>query len=167
MSNAELVYAAVVLFVGLPASVKNGTAAALVICYLFMQGSYYGLHFVYPPSVLVLADCTVIAVIYCKRPAHDLYPYRDGKAQLAAFWFELSYWDRLIIGLFALGWAFYALAADPWWPLYWISLAQLIAAAFEAYETYRSTHNAGTAAPDSSAGLEFRWTRGRERYGGC
>ena len=76
MSNAEIIYAAVVLFVGIPAARWNWTAAALVMCYAFMQGSDYGLGIVYPTHVSVLADLTVIAVIFdvpMSRPTMRLW----------------------------------------------------------------------------------------------
>lgn len=155
MSNAELIYAAVVVFIGLPAMLKNWTAAALVLCYCFMQGSYYGIGIVYPPIVGVLADLTVIALIYAKQPAHDLWPYRGRKYWLAAWWLERSFWDRVILALFPVGWIFYAFARDPWWPLYWVSLAQLLAAGYEALEAFHTTRTAKRALTPDPSGFEF------------
>jgi hypothetical protein len=154
MSPAELVYLAVVLLVGLPSALRNWTAAALVLCYFFMQGSYYGLGITYPRPVSVLADVTVMLLIYAKQPVCDLTPYKNWKGWLAAWWLERSFWDRVILTLFPVGWCFYAIASEPWWPLYVVSLAQFIAAALDAFETYRSSRSAkaGTVAPDSSAG---------------
>ncbi len=158
MSNAELIYAAVIVLVGLPAALKNWTAAALVLSYAFMQGSFYGLGIVYPVSVSVLADMTVIALILCKAPVRDLWPFSGWKAWAAAFfWLERSFWDRIVLALFPVGWCFYAFAAQPWWPLYWCSLAQLLAASYEALETFHSTRTAKRApAPDNRpTGFEF------------
>lgn len=165
MSNAELVYAAVVLFIGVPAMLRNWTAAALVLCYCFMQGSYYGLGIVYPANVSFLADCTVIAMIYAKPPACDFYPYESWRHQIVACWLERSFWDRVIISLFPVGWIFYALAAAPWWPLYWISLAQLLAAASEAFETYRTTRTAKRVSAPDPPGFFFAPGRDFRGYG--
>lgn len=164
MSNAELIYAAVVVFIGLPAALRNWTAAALVLSYAFMQGSWYGFHLAYPVSVSVLADVTVIMMIYAKQPACDLYPYRSRREQLAAFWLERSFWDRLIIAMFPVGWVFY-LSSSPWWPLYWVSLAQLLAAALEAFEKYRSTRTAKRASAPDHPSSGFLYAPGRENRG--
>lgn len=159
MSPAELLYAAVVVLVGLPAAFRNWTAAALVLSYVFMQGSYYGLGIVYPPIVSFLVDLTVIAVIYAKWPCCDLFPYRTLRAQFMACWLERSFWDRVVLVLFPVGWACYAWSADPWWSLYWISLAQLLAAGMEAFETYRSRTAKRVTAPDPPGSL-FMYRRG-------
>ncbi len=161
MSNAELIYAAVVLFAGIPAARWNWTAAALVTSYTFMQGSYYGLGATYPVVVSVLADLTVIAAIYCKRPAVDLFPYPDWKAQAAALWLELSYWDRLVIGLFPVGWVFYIVASNPWWPLFWVSIAQLLAASYEGLEAFHSTRTAKRAIAPEPPSSGFHLVPGR------
>lgn len=166
MSNAELIYAAAVVLIGLPAALRNWTAAALVLAYVFMQGSYYGLGLVYPPIVSFLTDLTVIAMIYVKPPARDLWPYENRRQQLAALWLERSFWDRLIITLFPVGWIFYAFATAPWWALYWISLAQLIPAGMEAFETHSTRTAKRASAPDPpSSGFLFATGREFRGYG--
>lgn len=160
MSNAELVYGAVVLFVGVPAARWNFTAAALVLVYAFMTISYYAFHAVYSTGFCVLADITVMAVIYAKQPARDLFPYEGWRDQLAALWLEKSFWDRIVLALFPVGWIFYAFAASPWWPLYWISLAQLLAAGLESLETYRNTRTAKRASAPDPPGFLFSPGRG-------
>ena len=131
---------------------KNWTAVALVLCYCFMQGSYYGLGITYPAGISMLADLTVVAIIYCKQPVCDLMPYTTWQAQLVACWLERSLWDRLIIALFPVGWVFYAFAGDPWWPLYFISLAQFVAAGFEAFENFQSARSAKAGSANKQDG---------------
>lgn len=180
MTFPDYLYLAVVLLVGVPAAVRvaggrlylgNATAAALVASYVAAQGLWLATGLAFEARISLLIDLTVIAAIYCKAPAHDCWPYQDWGHQLCAAWFERSLWDRIVIVIFPAMWLVYLSPLSPnaaFYGLYWLAIAQFLAAGGEALQPYLNARSAKAgSAPDSSAGLEFSWSRGRERYGGC
>ena len=170
MSWPEVLIHAVVLLVGFPAATRNATAAALCLSWLFGQSIWWITGDNLPLRYYLLADLTVLAVIYMKTPARDLFPYRSFSHQLAAFWLERSMSDRIVLGIFPIMWALYALPVSEyhrWWGLYWLCIAQFIAAAHEALQPYFAARkaNAGKQPDSPSARLEYAWAGSFRGYG--
>lgn len=159
MSFPDYLLLAVVLLVGVPAATRNATAVGLVASYFAAQGLWYFTGLVFSPKLSLLIDLSVIAVIYCKRPAYDCWPYRDWRLQLCAIWLERSYWDRIVLAAFPPMWAVYFLplsASTAFWSLYWLAIAQFIAAGGEVVQSYLSARSAKAGvAPNSSVGSKF------------
>jgi len=172
----QILFAAVVFLIGIPAATRNLTAAALVLAYFVVETLYRIGGRVLEPHELACIDLAVMALIYCKtdiphRRCRDAAGrYRDSWGQLCAFWFERSAWDRAVLALFPVAWAFYA--ADPWtqwWGMYFVALAQILAAGAETFENMRAERAAnalGRQAPDPpSSGVEFALSGGWVRDG--
>lgn len=160
MSFPDYLLLAVVLLIGVFASPRNMTAAALTASYFAVQGVWLATGAVFDTRITLLIDLTVIAAIYCKLPAHECWPYRDRQHQFCSLWLERSIWDRVVLSIFPVAWAVYFLplaTSTAFWYLYWLAIAQFVAAGGEALQSYLSarTANAGKAAPDSSAGSPF------------
>jgi hypothetical protein len=170
MTGPELLFAAVVVIAGVPAARYNATAAGLVISYVFVQSAYAISGVVWPIHLFVFIDLAVLTIIYCKPPAYDCWPYRNMGHQLRSMWFERSIWDRIVIAAFPLCWAAYSLPLSDfsrWWALYFLSLAQFIAAGGEAFHVYRTCRPAKAAKPPDtpSSGFEFAWAGEWRGYG--
>lgn len=160
MTTAELFFLAVVVLVGIPAMRWNLTAVGLVTAYASVQVIYYATGEPLPTLNLVLLDLWVMAVIYMKEPAYDCFPYRSLAHQLACFWLERSWADRIILSLFPAAWYFYGIgdARLQWWGLYAVSLAQFVVAGGEALHTFFSPRAANadqSDAPEPPPGAEF------------
>jgi hypothetical protein len=162
VSFAEQLMLAVVLALGLFAGWSNATAGALFVAYWVVMGAYWGWGIVFPTSVGFLFDVTVLAVIYCKRPAFECFPYHSLPDQFCSLWLERSYWDRLVIALFPISWLTYVVPFGnaAWWILYIVALGQYLAAGAETLQAYLSTRTAKRASPPDPPG--FMLVFGRE-----
>lgn len=164
MTLAQLVMAGLVFLVALPAAFYNRTAGALVGAYLLVQGVWLATGEALPAFALFYIDLLCLAAIYTRPEiAHPFCrcasgAYRSFQRQLCGLWLERSLCDRFVIACFPAAWYFYG-TADPWWPLYWISIAQLLAASGEGLQHFlrRRAANAAPGAPDQRSGAEFAW----------
>lgn len=135
-----------IVLIGLPASiratlrplriaVRNPTALAMVVGWVFGWSIYQATGIGMPIQTMVLCDWAVITVIYSKSDWSDCAPYSGWRHQLCAVWLERSPWDRAIIALFPFVWFFYTPIVDiyyRYWALYGLGLAQLMLAGREA-----------------------------------
>jgi hypothetical protein len=145
VSQPEAFMLVVVALLGLCAGWRNVTAGALVASYLAVMVPYWGWGISFPTPVGVLFDATVIMAMFCKAPAFHCLPYGTLGAQFCWLWLERSYWDRFVIALFGASWLVYLApvsAADRWWPLWTIALAQYLAAGGEALQASLSARSA-------------------------
>lgn len=178
MSLPELFFAAVVLLVGIPAAFRNPTAFGLVIAWALVTGMWYlgGRALLVDPEwssfIRLVIDIAVVALIYCKPPTYDCYPYRNIWRQLCALWFERSVWDRIVIAAFVIMWASYFLPLEPyeaWWLQFMLSVGQFLAAGGESLETYRIDRAANAdeaAAQDTpSSSVQYAWAGGYRESG--
>jgi hypothetical protein len=161
---SEFMLLLVVVFVLLPAALKNFTAFGLLLVYAGVQSTYY-LTGASPPMVVQwLCDITVLAMIYMKPPSYDCFPYRSVWHLLCAVWLERSWCDRVIIACFVAGlWPAYLLldptSATYWWTLYWLSLTQYLVAAYAALFNWRSAKasSSETDNPSTPVSLRLSW----------
>lgn len=179
MTLAQLIMAGAVFLLGIPAAFRNPTAFALVAAYFVVQGLWMTTGAALPWFVLFAIDLACLAVIYLKAPVPhpwcrvcrcevDVILYRSFPHQLCALWLERSRGDRFVIVCFPAAWWLYlADGVSPWvqWHgLYFLALAQLLAAAGESYLHFRSSRAAkagdAEAANLPSSGLEFAMARG-------
>lgn len=134
----------VVLLVGLPASFRNPTAAALVASWSFGQGVWLITGDNLPLKAYVIADITVLAVIICK-PCLFRGPYRDWLHQLRCIFDERSAWDRFIIASFVVMWGLYILEVGDkfkWYALWALAIVQLLASGGEAVQSWLTVRKA-------------------------
>jgi hypothetical protein len=166
MTVAEILMLALASGAGLIGlSRLNATGVALAVQYFAVRGYFWASGAEVPLRWQFLADLTVLAVIYCKRPARDCFPYRGLAHQLCALWIERSLWDRIVIACFLGMWAAYSLPLSPyhlWWSLFWLASAQYAAAGIEGLDAYLTARTAKAGkSPDPSAGSsELRWIEG-------
>lgn len=149
MTFAETLMLAVVIAMAFPLwSWRNPTALGLALSYGAVRVAWYGFGIAFSSWLSLLLDLTVIAFIYAKPPAHDCFPYHDAKEQLRAFWCELSIWDRIVLAIFPLAWAgYFAPLSDyqQWHLLYWLAMAQFVAAGAESVQRYFAARTAKRA----------------------
>lgn len=132
----------------IPAASRNFTALALVASYALYEGAWWLTHVTFPAFLCILIDATVIAAIYCKEPAFDCWPYRGWRHQLCSAWTEKSLWDRIVIAIFPAMWLVYALPPYlQWHSLYWLTMAQFVAANGEALQSYFHNRSAKSGEP--------------------
>ena len=168
MTAPQIIFAAIVFLVGIPAAFHNRTAGALVAAYLAVQAIWLWTGAELPALLLFWIDLACVAAICTRRPVRACY--QEGALDLAAclLWKERTWCDRVVLACFPAVWWFYVFDGAPWWPLYWLSLAQLIVASGEGLRTY-STRRGPSAAPIEDerppGGVEFAWA-GRKAGGG-
>lgn len=146
MSWPEALILGVVLVVGVPASFRNPTAAALVASWAFGQAVWLVTGDNLPIKAYVMADVTVLAVIGCK-PLHFRGPYEGPWHQLKCMFLERSWWDRTVILIFPFMWSLYILDLDAklkWYSLFWLAIIQLLAAGGEALQSWLTARKANT-----------------------
>lgn len=163
MTTPEIIFLCVVLLVGVPAMWRNATAAALVLSWTVGQMVWVVSGDSLPLKVYLLCDLTVLAIIYCKPEARGYFPYRDLRHQLSQAWFERSLWDRVVIAIFPLMWATYAMPISDyhrWWALYYLCLAQFLAAGAESLISRRAANTSEKPSDHPSSGLKFQAARG-------
>lgn len=112
MSSAEIILIATVVCVVLPAAIRNLTAVALGASWALSFIAYWGFGHVFSLTESVYIDMAVIAVIMCKT--------------------DQSFIDYCVITLFIPAWSAYFFADDPWWPVWWICMAQYFLVGGEA-----------------------------------
>lgn len=179
MTTPEIIFLALVIVLGVPASLRNPTAVGLALAFLAVPAMWHLTTWgkalleddFWRVYVSLILDSMVVAIIYMKPPAFDLYPYATQRDYLrAAFWFELSYWDRIVLGIYPFVWFTYVASVSEharWWTLYWCALAQLLAATGESAENFlkRRKANAANKGPDNpSPGAMLSWA-GMRGYG--
>jgi hypothetical protein len=166
VTSAELIFAAVVFLVGIPAAFRNATAAMLVVAYFVVQFMYAMTGEPLQVRELLAVDFAIIATIYAKPDiphpfCREGVRYRSLSCHLAAFWLEKSTWDRIVLGCFPLMWWAYFFAPSPhvqWWVLWGASLAQFLAAGSESLTKHISTREAKRGrsdVPETPPGAEF------------
>src|SRR5687767_2352409 len=107
MTAPEIIFACVVVLVGLPSAWRNVTAAALVASWAAGQAVWLFSGDSLPLRFYMMADLAVLAVIFCKPTPYS--PYRGFGHQLCLMWLERSLWDRVVITIFGLMWLTYSL----------------------------------------------------------
>jgi hypothetical protein len=152
----QLIMWAVVLLIGVPSAWRNPTSAALIVGWIVAEGMYRlngnGLAVEY----LAFPDIFVLAVIMAKREYCNLRPYRNTWHQLKCVLFERSPADRFIMLCYPLVWALYIAAIDPYyqyWGLYFLAIAQFLAAGWESFLIFRRHAEALECPPDQSGPL--------------
>lgn len=167
MTGVQFFFFAVVLLVAVTAAWRNLTASALVLIYVIVQATYLSSGEPLTSIELIALDMVVIAAIYMKAPYRPCFPYRSLAHQFACLWTERTPADRFVLILFPAAWYFYfgqVSASAQWWGLYWISLAQFLAAGIEPYLNIRSSREANAGSEDApehpSEGAEFAWASG-------
>lgn len=135
-----LIYA-VVGCIGLPAALRNMTAAALVVSWMIGEITWMVTGERFPFRLFFMADIAVIAVIYAKtivRCGPKQYPTLG--AQLRCLITDPTPCDRLVLAIFMLGqWPLYIVSLHPyyrWWALFWLVIAQFLLAGGEALGSY-------------------------------
>lgn len=130
MTGPMLFMAGVVFLIGIPAAFFSRTVAALVVAYLIVQGLWMATGAVLSSMLLFWIDIACIAAICTRPPAKECYP--DWPLPLCLLWLERSWCDRIVLVGFPAAWWVYAFEDAAWWPLYFISLVQLLVASGEA-----------------------------------
>lgn len=139
MSTAEVLLIAAILFVVL-AAIRNWTARALVASWAVSFVSFWTFGHTFSAAESIYIDMAVITAIACKeiRTPGDL----------------------IVIGLFIPAWTAYFFANDPWWPVWWISMAQYLVVGGEALYLWFARDSAKSSAEYSEVS-EFRaWAWG-------
>lgn len=150
MTWPELVILGVVLLVGVPASFRNPTAAALVASWAFGQGVWLATGDNLPLRAYVMTDIAVLVVVACK-PLKFRGPYTSIRRQFRGVFIERSAWDRIVIAIFPVMWALYVLTVGDkfkWYALWALAIIQILAAGGEALQSWLAARkaNAGQAA---------------------
>lgn len=148
----------IVAFVGFPAALRNPTAAMLVMAWLAGEFLWLVTGESLALSTYFMTDVAVIALIYAKTIRHvGAKTYPTLRRQLWCLIFDLSVWDRWIVGLFLLGaWPIYILALHPyykWWLLYAIVILQFLLAGAEAIFSLRHSVSEQAASDPQGNGL--------------
>lgn len=150
--------------------VRNATALALIVMWLFSRLVWALTGEWLPLKAMVIQDMVVIATVFAKRDWQDCAPYVDLRRQFAAMWLERSPWDRAILALYAPTWLLYAPVAAPiiqFWALWGIGLAQLALAGHEALSLWLRDNGQSTRAdaPGRPPPRTFFAPVGSEVYG--
>ena len=82
MSTPAVIMWAIVLLVGVPAAWRNPTAAALVLCWIAGEAIVAITGNSLPVEYYLYPDLFVLAMIFAKREAYNLRPYRGTWHQL-------------------------------------------------------------------------------------
>lgn len=153
MTWQQVVMWAVVLFIGLPASWRNITAAALVVSWALAQGTWLITDDNLPIDFYFMADIAVIAIIYGKAISRfGPKVYESGWHQARCLITDLTIWDRAIVGLFVLCmWPAYVLEFDAYAKWHWLWLATILQFVFAGAETFFSWRRTRLAKAESSA----------------
>lgn len=110
-----------VVGLGLLASVRNPTAAVLVVAWAIPQAAWLVGGSELPIGLYRMLDVAVVAIILLK-------PQRTG-------------WDWAIIAIFAIAWVVYSAPLHPfyqWYLLWALTICQFAFAFTDAVQTYRS-----------------------------
>ena len=135
MSAPELIAYAVVLFIGVPAMLKNWTAVALVGSFLIVHLAWIVTGETSLP-LDIMCDYAVVIVVLVKPPAN---------AEIRGIWLGLSKSDKIIILLFAPAWAAYVIGMSDWlryWIMWSVGLLQFFVAGAEAFSVWRQSRAA-------------------------
>lgn len=170
MSLTALIMLAAVLLVGVPSAIRirlgerprvtirNPTAAALVISWLSAEFYWLRTGDNMPLSIYFVADLFVMVVLCLKAWAR-----------------RATIWDMLIMAIFPMMWLYYfdqeIGAYHKWYALYFLALAQFLAAGAEPFFSWleprlvKAQEPAATKPDNPSSGREYRWAlRGRAEY---
>lgn len=158
-----LIMWAVVFCIGVPSGWRNPTAAALVIAKIAGWGWYQISGDNLPVDFYIFPDIMVLAVIMAKPEWCNLQPYRNVWHQLQCVLLERSHADRIVMVTFVIMWGIYVMDLHPyykWWALYWLVIAQFLAAGWEAFSPRPC--KAVSDRPETTSGdeLRFAWGRG-------
>lgn len=142
MSTPEVLLIATVIFAVLPAAVCNWTARALVVSWALSFVSFWAFGHTFSMTESIYIDMAVIAAIMCKE--------------------SRTFGDLIVTGLFIPAWAAYFFADDPWWPVWWITMAQYFIVGGEALYLWfvRDVANSRTEYPDFSEFRAWAWGHG-------
>lgn len=164
LTTPEIVIWAVVLAVSV-SFLKGGnlTAGALVMAWIFGQVVYLITGNDLPVEYYAYPDIFVIAVIFAKPEWCNLRPYRSAWHQLQCIILERSPADRIVLLIFPVMWVLYAAAVHPfykWWSLYFLCIAQLLAAGWESFILYRRDADAVVRKPETPGTLLVAYPAG-------
>lgn len=123
----------VVLAVGVPSGWWNPTAGALVLCWILGEAIYTITGDSLPILYYLLGDAVVLMVIFAK--AERARPFIGLRCQFWAILKDAECRDRFVLLIFPVMWALYAVPIHPyykWWSLYFLVIAQILAAGWEA-----------------------------------
>jgi hypothetical protein len=168
MTPPEIIFALVVLLVGIPSMWRNVTAIALVVSWGLGQAVWMISGDNLPLRIYFLCDLTVLTAILCKSEAFNCLPYHGPRHQVRCLLLERSLWDRIVIMIFPAMWAVYVLPVgeyNRWWTLFYLALAQLLAAGGESFQSWRAANPPEAASDNPSSGMKFSVERGFGGYG--
>lgn len=137
MTLPEAVICLVVFVVGVPATFWNPTAGALVICWILGEAIYLTTGDNLPIAYYVIGDLFVLVVIFAK--AEHRFPLTGYGHQLGKILRDAVCMDRAVLAIIGVMWVLYAVPLHPyykWWALYYLLLAQFLAAGWEALHPY-------------------------------
>ena len=158
MSLPEVVMWGVVLLVGVPASLNNATALALLAAWAF--GEWFVWYFVNTdPTILYRwTDMWVVTVILSKPPGLERW-WRGPLTLLVT----RTRCDLIILAIIAVMWTIYDAAISEWtryWLLWGLTFAQFMAAGYEAagsfYASWRRVRYRNDRPPHA---LKLAWGR--------
>lgn len=147
MTTPEIIIWAVALAVGsLFAKSGNLTAGALCLAWLSAQVVYLITGNSLPVEFYLYPDTFVLITILLVKP-------------------ERSIADWIVAAIFPIQWIFYVAGIHDfyrWWILYFLALAQFLAAGLDSFITYRREYRAVSDTPGTPSGRsEYAWmTRG-------
>lgn len=145
MSAPELLAYAVVLFIGIPAMLRNWTAVALVGSFLVVEACWV-LTRATPSEMLpveIMCDYGVVIAVLVKA-----LPSRA---------------DKFVLALFAPAWAAYAIPIGDWsryWILWSAGILQFIVAGADAFATWRKSRVARAEVTPAEPLLRWGWVHG-------
>lgn len=133
MTFPEAILWTIVLAVGVPSAWWNPTAGALVLCWILGEAIYLVTGNNLPTTYYVFGDVLVLMVIFAK--AEHARPLIGLRHQLWEILKDAECRDRFVLLIFPLMWLLYAVPIHPyykWWSLYFLVIAQFLAAGWEA-----------------------------------
>ena len=152
----------VVAVVGLPSAWRNPTAAALVLSYVFAEALYFFTGNGLATQYFTFPDIFCLTVIACK-PAYYPREYQGIWEQIKCGFLGRSPADRFIMCSFPFGWYLYVCDWNPYyvyWGLYWLAIAQFLAAGAEGFATHINRRKAAASDQLSEDVFRFSWVRG-------
>lgn len=130
MSLPHIIMWAVVLVVGVPSAWWNPTAGALVLCWVVSEGIFALTGNNLAVAYYIYPDMLVLAVIFAKASRRCV-----PEAPLGDILYDAWCTDRIVLLIFPFMWVSYVAALHPyytWWALYYLAIAQFLAAGWEA-----------------------------------
>lgn len=148
MSKAEIIAYAVVLFICVPAALKNWTAVGLFVSFAIGQVWWHTLHIPQPTYLSIMCDYFVLVIIFLKAGPFECMELDDRpKVGIRRTWRrvqdclgELSRSDKLIVSLFPPAWAASVINitdTQRFWFLWFVGILQIFVASVESFIVWR------------------------------